>query len=786
MELRYVGKTIPNLDGTEKVTGEAKYCYDLALPNMLWGKILRSHVPHGRIADINLERARRIRGVRAVVTYRDFPDGLYGAGGIKDQPLMARGKVRYIGEPVAAVAAEDESIAEEAIDLIDVEYEELPAVFDPEESMKEDPPTVIHEDRERYVIVGSTSFTEGFNRPNVCCYSRIRKGNVEKGFDTSYLVLEDRFTTPMISHVQLEPHNCIAQWDYDGKLTVWASLQSPYITIQQLADALKVPHSRIRVIIPKHVGGGFGGKIELTMEGICAVLSREASNRPVKIRLNREEVFACTTVRHPLIMDIKTGVKRDGSITAIEFKGIANTGAYSDIGVIVVRNVRHAFNGQYNLPNLKVDSYGVYTNQAKGGAFRGFGIPQPLFAIESHVDMLAEKLGMDPLEIRLKNLLKENDINAIGERMQSVGSEECLKKAAGYLGWKKEVRRSTEVWKSGKGLALGNKYSSSKFMGSCCLVKVHDDGTIEIRQSGTDLGQGQHTILAQIAAEEFDTSLENIIIVPVDTDYTPLDSNTGSQRQTFYMGNAVRLACNDAKRQIFELAAQKLKADPSDLDIRDGKVFLKECLTDSIPLNAIFLDGGLTPPYLPEGGEILGKATFRYPMDSQDLETGQCPDGGFGRAVAFYTQVVHGVEVEVNVESGQVKIVKFVAATDVGRAINPLLVENQMEAALSQGIGSALLEELFLDNGKIVNPNLVDYKIPSTLCLPQNKDVKTIIVESYHRDGPFGAKGMGEAVIVPTLPAVANAIYDAIGIRIKEAPFTPEKILNALRDKGKK
>jgi CO/xanthine dehydrogenase Mo-binding subunit len=399
------------------------------------------------------------------------------------------------------------------------------------------------------------------------------------------------------------------------------------------------------------------------------------------------------------------------------------------------------------------------------------------------MDMISNKLGMDPLEIRLKNILKEGDANAIGEKMHSVGSEECLKKVTRYLEWEDKGRTSKGVWKGGKGIALGNKYSSSGIMASCCFVKVHDDGTIEIRQSGTDLGQGQHTILTQIAAEDFDTSLENIIVVPVDTDYTPFDSNTGSQRQTFYMGNAVRLACKDAKRQIFELASQKLKADPNDLEIRNSRIFVKETPKNSIPLGDIFLPGGFSPPYLPVGGEILGKATFRYPMDSQDMETGQCPVGGLGRVVAFYTQVVHGVEVEVNLETGQVRIVKFIGAADVGRAINPLLVEGQMEAALSQGVGSALLEELLLDNGKIINPNLVDYKIPSTLCVPQNKDVKTIIVESYHRDGPFGAKGVGEAVIVSTLPAVANAIYDAVGIRIKEAPFTPEKILNALREK---
>jgi len=788
LELKYIGKNFPNINGFEKVTGEAKYCYDLVLQNMLWGKILRSSFPHARIANINTEKAKRLPGVRAVVTYKDFPECYYGVGGIKDESLIARGKVRYIGDPVAAVAAEDESLAEEAIDLIEVEYEELPAVFDPEESIRENPPAVIHEDRDKYIILGSMtrSIIAWGSRPNVFCHSKIRKGNVEKGFEKAYLVLEDRFTTPMVSHVQLEPHNCIAQFNLNGKLTVWASIQSPYMTIQQLADALDIPHSRIRVITPKHIGGGFGGKIELTAEGICAVLSREANNRPVKIRLTREEMFVCTTVRHPMIMDLKTGVTKDGTITAMEFRSIANTGAYSGIGVIVVRNVGRAFSGQYKIPNLKFDSYGVYTNQTKAGAFRGFGVPQPLFAIESHMDMIASKLGMDPLEIRLKNILREGDTNVIGERMHSVGSEECLNKVARYLGGKSEEKVSKGVWKRGKGIALGNKYSSGGFMGSCCFVKVYDDGTIEIRQSGTDIGQGQNTVLAQIAAEEFDTPLHNIIVVPVDTDYNPLDSMTGSQRQTFYMGNAVRLACNDAKRQIFALASKKLNASPDDLDISNGRIFVKESQNTSIPISDIFIPGGFTPSYLPEGGEILGKATFRYAMDSQDVETGQCPVNGLRRAVAFYTQVAHGVEVEVNVVTGQVKITKFVAAADVGRAINPMLVQGQIEAALSQGVGSALLEELFLDKGKIVNPNLVDYKIPSALCVPQNKDVKTVIVETYHMDGPFGAKGLGEAVITPTLPAVANAIYHAVGARIKEAPFMPERVLSAIKEKTSK
>ncbi|KPJ65033.1 hypothetical protein AMJ44_11325 [candidate division WOR-1 bacterium DG_54_3] len=787
MELEYIGKKFPNIDGFEKVSGEGKYCYDLILPNMLWGKILRSYIPHGRIVNINTDKAKRVPGVRAVVTYRDFPDCLCGMGGIKDEPLIARGKVRYIGEPVAAVAAEDEFAAEEAIDLIEVEYEELPAVFDPEESMGENPLAVIHEDRNRYGIpqflIGSMA--EWSKRPNLCCYFRIRKGDPRKGLDDSYLVLEDRFKTPMVSHVPLEPHNCIAQFNYNGKLTVWTSTQSPYTTVQQLEYGLKVPHSRIRVIVPRHVGGGFGGKIELTNEGICAILSREANSRPVKIKLSRDEVFTTTPARHPFIIDLKTGVKKDGTISAIEFRSIANTGAYGGLGVVVIKNTGHAIVGQYKIPNLKFDAYGVYTSQIKAGAFRGFGMPQQIFAIESHMDMIASKLGIDPVEIRLKNILKEGDTNAINEVMHSVGSEECLKEVTRSLGLKKKSE-SEGVWKRGKGIALGTKYSTTATsVGSCCFVKVYDDGTIEVRQSGIDLGQGQHTVLAQIAAEEFSTPLSNIIVVPVDTDYTPTDTLTGSQRQTFYMGNALRLACSDAKKQIFKLASKLLEADPGDLDIKNGQIFVKESPNKSVPLRAIFMEGPFFPPYLPGSGEILGRAAFIYPLDSKDIETGQCPMDGYRRSVAFYTQIAHGVEIEVNLETGQVRLVKLVAAIDVGRAINLLSIEGQSESALSQGLGTALSEELFLDNGKIVNPNLADYKIPTTLCPPPNKDVKTIIIETYHKDGPFGAKGMGEAVILPMFPAVANAIYDAVGVRIKEPPFTPEKVFNALRQMGK-
>lgn len=779
-----VGENLINVDGVEKVTGRAKYCIDMEFPRMLWAKIKRSTYPHAKIVHIDTSAAEALPGVEAVLTYKDVPNTRHGVG-LADEPIIARDKVRFIGEAVAAVAAKTEAIAEEAVDLIKVEYEELPALFDPEISMRPDPPVIIHEDLPNYKRLPILAPTMDQERPNVLNVFRIIHGDINKGFAEADHVFEGRYYTPMKQHVQMEPHNCVAMWDEEGRLIVWTSSQSPYMTLHQLCEAFDLPPSKVRIICPKHVGGGFGGKIEITSEAICAALSKKCGNRPVKLRYTREEVFTSATVRHPVICYLKTGVKNDGTIVAQEWKIVMDSGAYARIGFLTLRNACYAPCGSYKIPHFRLEAMAAYTNKPVGGAYRGFGNNQLFWAQETQIDEICEKLGFDPVEFRLKNLLEEGDVNVMNEIMHSVGSKECVRKVAERLDWANRHKRKSSdkgPWRTGVGLAYGNKYSVAP-TASCAVVKINEDETIEIRQSGMDLGQGIHTVVTQMACEVFKVQPDKVRVVGADTDVTPYDQLTGSSRLTFNVGNAVKRALEEARDNMFKMAAKKLEADPGDLDTEDGKIFVKGVPAKSIRINDLFQDMVLTRRFMPEGGELLGKATWITPVDKLDPETGQCPDDGYRRACSFYIHGCHGAEVEVNVETGEVRLKKYVMAHDVGKAINPKMCEGQMEAALSAGVGSVLLEEMILEEGRVLNPNLADYKIFTAADLPSVNDTHAIIVEAPQFDGPWGAKGLGEGVLTPSAPAVAAAIHDAVGVRLHEIPWTPERILAALKGK---
>jgi CO/xanthine dehydrogenase Mo-binding subunit len=781
-EYKYIGKSERNVNGIEKVTGAAKYCSDMEMARMLYGKVKRSHYPHARILSIDISKAKQLPGVKTVIVgdEKTCPNR-FGAG-VADEYVLAREKVLFVGDAVAAVAAETEEIAQKAVDLIEVEYEELPPVFDGDEAFSRNPPAVLHEGLKTYKTIRSVPPRYDENRPNVFNYFRIRRNDVEQGFKEADIVFENRFQVAMIHHSQMEPHCGIAKVDGSGRLTVWGTSSKPYGMHRDIAESRNLPSSAVRVIIPTHVGGSFGGR-EPKAEQIAASLALAQEGhpkRPVKVRFTREEQLTTTTTRARYIVDIKTGVKKDGAIVANEMRTILVGGAYAGTGYLTARNGSFGPAANYKISNFSLDAYGVYTNQRMAGAFRGFGNAETLWALESQIDMLAEALNIDRLAFRLMNCPVEGDINAFGESMHSVGAKECLEAAARDIEWGKKSEPKEPHLKIGKGIALGNKYSIVP-TASAAIVKVHPDGLIELRTSTVELGQGSNTIFSQMIAEEFNVPVSMVRVLNPDTDLTPFDLGTASSRSTFNMGNAIRKACKDVKQQMFELAAKELGSAADELDTEDSRIFIKGSPEKSLHVSELFIPmviGGYT---LKEGAEILGKATFYLPGITPDPETGHSE-----RPASFYMFVAQAAEVEVDTQTGKVRVLKMVTANDCGKAINPMMVEGQQDGGvLSMGIGSALLEEVITDNGVMLNPQFADYKIPTTLDCPDLDNYKTAIIETAHREGPWGAKGVGEGTMVSSAPAIANAIYDAIGIRFHEIPITPEKVLTALKEKNK-
>ncbi|MGH7366518.1 MAG: xanthine dehydrogenase family protein molybdopterin-binding subunit [Candidatus Rokuibacteriota bacterium] len=761
MALAYVGQKVPRLDAPDKVTGRAVYGVDLKLAGMLHGRILRSPLPHARITRIDTSKAEALIGVRAVVTGRDAPY-THNAAIIKDWCFFAMDKVRYVGEPVAAVAAIDEETAEEALGLIEVEYDELPAVFGAEEAMSEGAP-IIHEELMGYPR------TEGFHPvagTNICNYYKLRRGDAEAAFADCTVLVEERYTTGWMQHVPMEVHVAIAQQASDGRLTVWTSAQSPYWTRAELATALGIPMSDIRVIVP-HVGGGFGAKHAVKIEQYAITLAMKAGNRPVRVALTRAEEFGASLLRQPTAIDIKTGATREGRILARKIRIVWNTGGYADLSPAVSRNAGFAAGGPYTIPNVWVDSYCVYTNNPVSGAFRGFGVPEVTWAGESNLDMVARELGMDPLELRLRNAVEEGSESVLGEVLHSVGVKECLRKAADALDW-----TTPKPAGRGRGIACMHK-STGTPTSSAAFVKLNEDGTVTMLSSSVDMGQGATTVLAQIVAEELGVKPEHIRVVAPDTDVTPFDRSTTSSRTTFHSGNALRAAARDARQQILDVAGDLLEASPDDLELRDERVSVKGSPEHSVPLSKLWKSGMYTRGQYP----ILGRGAYSTSSiyDPLDPVTGRSR-----RATAFWMYAAQAAEVVVDLETGKVTVLRLTAAHDMGKAINPQTCQQQIEGALVMGLGQALFEQLVIDQGRPVNPSFIDYKIPCTLDIPQ---LETILVEAEHNEGPFGAKGLGEPGLAPTAAAIANAIFDAIGVRMRDLPITAERVIRALRER---
>ncbi|WP_309492269.1 xanthine dehydrogenase family protein molybdopterin-binding subunit [Candidatus Hecatella orcuttiae] len=776
----FVGKNVPRIDAEAKVKGEAVYCDDIEMPDMLCGKVKRSPYPHAKIISIDTSKAEALEGVEAVVAGRDLPDLRYGLG-VWDCPVFARDRVRYIGEPVVGVAAKDEETAQRAIDLIEVKYEELPAIFDPEEAMKPDCPVVIHPDFWKYKIVWpggcSPTLTKALEIPNITNYFRVRIGDVEKGFKESDLIVENDYTYQWVHPSELEPHCSIAKVDpATGDVTVWTSSQCPYMVRTEICDGLGLSPSKIRIIVP-YVGGGFGNKLEMVTESMCVALAQRTGGKPVKLRWSREEMFTITA--QPAIIHIKDGVKKDGTLVAREMKVIMNMGAYAGWTQLKVKNAMYGGIGNYKIPNFKWDSYGVYTNSPVTACLRGYAARQPVFAIECQMDIIAKELGMDPIELRLKNSLEEGDRNIIGEKLTSVGAKACLKAIAEEMKKWGALKRVDGSIRRGRGVAIGNKYSLLPIADSA-IVKVHEDGTVEVRTSGIDMGQGYYTLAAMVAAEEFKLPLEKVKVVMADTAITPFGFGASSNSQTQACGVAIREACRDAKMQIFKKAGEKLDVKADELDMENGKIYVKNDPSKSMMIGDLFAYMPLAGTFYEEG-EILGKATAYWKPAPMDPETGKCE-----RAANYYGYSAQAVEVEVDVETGEVKVVKLVNALDCGRPILPFAVEGQAEGCASMNLGFGLFEEIYLDKGKVLNPNFTDYKIPTILDHPSVEYYKAILVEAPHEpERVWGAKGVGEAANTVGAPAVANAIADALGIRIHDLAITPQKILRALKAGGR-
>ncbi|HSR13793.1 MAG TPA: molybdopterin cofactor-binding domain-containing protein, partial [Thermodesulfobacteriota bacterium] len=683
---------------------------------------------------------------------------------IQDQPPFADDKVRYVGEPVAGVAAVDAAAAEEALRLIRVDYDELPPVFDPLAAMEPGAP-IVHEELARYFAPPVFFPQAGTNLAN---HFKIRKGDVEQGFREAHFVTENTFTTPMAQHCPMEPHVTIAQFEPSGRVTIWSSTQHPYSIRRETARFLKLPINQVRVIVPT-VGGGFGSKVLLKLEPMCVALAMKVRDfRPVRIQLTRDEEFFASVVRHPMVATIKAGVRRDGTLTAMRTRLVFDTGAYADAGPVVSRSAGMSVTGPYRVPNVWGDSYCVYTNNPVSGAFRGFGVPQLMWGLDCTIDILAEGIGMDPVELRLRNALREGDLSATGQVLHSVGIEECIRKAARGIGWGEKKGKL-------RGKGIGTLYKMTQTpSSSSAFVKMSEDGSVEVLASTVDMGQGSSTVLAQIAAAELGVEVSKVRVVSPDTDVTPFDHGTASSRSTFHMGNAVKQAAADARRQLFEVAAHQLEARPEDLESRGGFIYVKGSEGKGTPISSIRM--GIT---YGKGQPITGRGVFSVPEATPlDRETGQGPFPSI-----FWLYGAQAVEVEVDPETGKVEVLKVCAAHDLGRAINPVNCEQQIEGAVITGVGLALLEEMVVENGKPVNRNFRDYRIPTAMEVPE---VHSLFVEAPHKDGPFGAKGVGEPALAPTAPAIGNAVYDAIGIRIKDLPITPEKIRKALQEKGGK
>jgi CO/xanthine dehydrogenase Mo-binding subunit len=754
MQTQVIGKSLPRLDAVVKVTGKAVYAVDFALPGMLHGKILRSTQPHALIRRLAVDRARRLSGVRAVLSAQDVPLVRYG-GVVQDETVLALERVRYVGQPVAVVAADTANIAEAALPLIDVAYEPLPVIADAEAALAADAP-LIHPDWQSYRTTGSV-----WRHGNVCTRSVIQTGDVEAAMAQADYVFEERFETQIQHQGYLELRAAVAHMEVDGHLTVWSNTQLPFATQTVLAEMLHLPVSKIRVIAT-HSGGAFGGKLRPGMEPYAALLAR-ATGRPVRLVTTVPEELMAANPRQPTQIVLKTGVQRDGTIVARSGRVLFDTGAFAGSSPGVASVATLVLAGPYRIPHMRLEGCAVYTNKANFGSFRAPSGPQACYATESHMDSIARQLGLDALEFRLKNLVQEGDVNCTGQVLTDVSIRQVLERAAAAIGWGIPAGPNR-----GKGLACS--WWTVTGGSSGVYVKLNADGTVVLSTGAAEMGTAAVTAgAAQILAEELGLALSDVTVVSADTDTTPFDLGSQGSRTTFAVGNAARQAAADMRAQLLQLASDVLDMPPHRLVLCQRAV----CVADA-PERRVGL-AELAQRSLQQGGGLIAHGTFIAPPTPFNPETVSHHFYPTFNSPSFHA---HAAEVEVDPDTGAITVQRYVVAQDVGFAINPQCVEGQIEGGATQGLGQALSEEIVMRDGYVLTPGLIDYKMPSSLDVPL---IQTILVQQPSRVGPYGAKGVGEPPAIEPPAAIANAVAAATGVRLYSLPMTAEKLRAALR-----
>lgn len=770
--LKVVGKSVARPDAHDKVTGGKKYPVNVSLPGMLHAKILRSPYPHARIVNIDVSEAKKLTGVKAVLLPDEVPQikftpvyftPVQSPTMVQDMVVMSN-TVRWVGQPVAAVAAVTADIAEAALELINVEYEELAAVFDPEQAMREGAPQL-----------------HAHAPGNIAKHPVFNIGDLDAGFAQAEHIFEGTYQTQRVHTCYMEPRVCVVDSDTQGRLTVHSSMQHAFGLREKLSFALGIPESRVNVVKPTYIGGGFGGKLDMGfIEPIAALLSLKTC-RPVRAEQTRAEDFI-STARHPIKMFLKTGVKKDGTFTARYIKSILDTGAHATHGseVIMVHGLYGAFY-PWTCPNQTWEGFVVYTNNMIGGGYRGYGAPQACFAVESQNDEICETLGLDPVEFRLKNTRKEGDPHPVlqGHKLNSYRLDECLRKGAERIGFRERKAAGSAAGnkKRGMGFACQPLWVSGCvgfpdiYEHSGAVVKLNRDATADVITSCVDIGSGQITVLTQMVAEELGLPAESVRLVYADTDTAPFDAPTHASRATYSAGLAVKAAAAQARTRLFEVAGIVMEANPEDLTLKDGKVMVRGAPHSAVPMQDIiaraespFIQIGKQGPYpttIEEKGTIMGVASMAPPSNPSPA------------AAEF-------VEVEVDTETGEIKVLRVVYAHDIGKVIHPNAAEGQVEGGFQQGMGYALMENLVFDQetGACLSGDFLDYKIPTAVEMPRK--IESIFIESNEPTGPYGAKSLSEMCIIVPAAAIANAVYNAIGVRIRELPITPEKVLKAL------
>lgn len=759
-----VGHSVARVDGREKVTGSLVYGSDFTLPGALVGKILRSPYAHARIVRIDTSGAEALPGVRAVITAADTPQrpfGFQSAGNprLADKLPLERDKVRFIGDEVAAVAAEDEDTALEALALIEVEYEELPAVFDPEEARSEGAP-LIHEQIARNVI-------------DVFDYG---EGDVVAAFAEADVVVEREFFSSPVAPVPMETHQALASWDANSRLTMWASIQMPFLLRAHLAGALGIDDGDVR-ILKMPMGGGFGSRMEMhPLDPIAALLARKAG-RPVRIVYSRREEFIGTRFRHPMRVKVRLAARRDGTMTALDMDLLTDSGAYVAQALGVARVGAVNAMTLYRIPSTRVHSEIVYTNNPYASAYRGYGNPQTTFALESIVTELADILGMDEIDLRIRNGNQPGTSTYLGQIIQSCGYAESLQRGREASNWdgirSRRPRRGNKVRGIGIGTAInvgGGARDQGDSDSSGAVVIMQDDGSVTVNTGGQEIGSGGSTVFTQIAAEELGVALDRVHIVNSDTDVMPWDIGAHAQRNVFCAGNAVRNACVEARAVLLEEIGRQFEIDPRDIVVRDDQAWATGNPTPLARIGAI-----ARAAHFRSGGRLIwGKGFYDPPTVKTD-------NRGHGHKSGAYSFGAQFAEVEVDLETGAVRVLRMVGAHDIGFAINPAGVEGQIEGGMTQGFGQAMTELIHMEQGEILNPMMHSYGIPTAADAPP---IVSLLIESGDAEGPYGAKGVGEITVVPTCAAIANAIHDATGVRLTRMPFTPERVYAALVEAG--